>query len=140
MKPATPRRSEPGKLTSGSALAELEAQHEVLRGLTDRCEELADGLEAGTLDPDQLTREIVKLRLAFETHNTFEERLLRPAMLDEDAFTAVRIDRMVEDHVGEHRAIYTQLGATETRILRETLAMLRAHLAAEECYLLDTRV
>ncbi len=89
---------------------------------------------------DQLTREVVKLRLAFDAHNKFEEQLLRPVLLEEDAFAAVRIDRMVEDHVGEHRAMRAQLNTTETGALRETLEMLRAHLAAEERYLLNARV
>lgn len=140
MKPDTHRRSEPKNPAPAAALHELEAQHEVIRRLMDRCEQLADELDAGRLDADQLTREVVRLRLALDTHNRFEEQLLRPVLIEEDAFADARIDRMVDDHVAEHRAMRDQLNATETRILRETLQMLRAHLESEERYLLNAKV
>jgi hypothetical protein len=122
------------------ALAELKAQHDALRGMMDRCDELANALDAGRMGPLQLTREIERLRLAFKGHNEFEERLLRPMLREGDAYADVRIDRMIEDHVGEHRAMYAQLATTETAALRECLTMLRAHLDAEERYLLSARV
>jgi iron-sulfur cluster repair protein YtfE (RIC family) len=122
------------------ALAELEAQHEAIRKLMERCEVLADELDAGRMEAEHLTREVVRLRLALDTHNRFEEQILRPVLREEDAFADVRIDRMVEDHVGEHRAMRDQLDATETRILRETLKLLRAHLEGEEQYLLNAKV
>jgi len=122
------------------ALAELQAQHDALRGMMDRCEELANELEAGRMGPLQLTREVERLRLAFSSHNVFEEQLLRPVLRDNDAFADVRIDRMIEDHVGEHRAMHAQLANTETGALRDCIAMLRAHLDAEERYLLTARV
>jgi hypothetical protein len=128
------------KYPPSRALAELKAQHEALRAMMDRCEELATQLEAGRMGPLQLTREIERLRLAFAAHNVFEERLLRPVLIGSDAFADVRIERMVEDHVGEHRAMHAQLATTETTALRECLAMLRAHLDAEERYLLSSRV
>ena len=127
-------------LTPGRALAELEAQHDALRGMMDRCEELADELDAGRCDPMELTREVARLRLAFDAHNTFEEQLLRPVLKEVDAFSVPRIERMVEDHVGEHRAMRASLGSNETRDLREVIETLRAHLEAEERYLLTARV
>jgi len=128
------------KYTPSRALAELNAQHDALRGMMDRCEELADELDAGRMGPIQLTREVARLRLAFDAHNTFEEQLLRPVLLGSDAFAEVRIDRMVEDHIGEHRAMRAQLGSTETSALREVIETLRAHLVAEERYLLSSKV
>lgn len=122
------------------ALAELAAQHDVLRGMMDRCEELADELDAGRMGPMQLTREVARLRLAFDAHNRFEEQLLRPVLLGTDAFGEVRVERMFEEHVGEHRAMRTQLGSNETVDLRAVIADLRAHLAAEERYFLSARV
>ncbi len=71
---------------------------------------------------------------------TGTEQLLRPVLAETDSFAAVRIDRMVEDRVGEHRAMRAQLDATETRALRETLEMLRAHLEGEGRDLLSARV
>lgn len=128
------------KYTPSRALAELKTQHDALRGMMDRCEELAGELDAGRMGPLQLTREVSRLRLAFEAHNTFEEQLLRPVLLGTDAFAEVRIDRMIEDHVGEHRSMRAQLATTETSVLRDVIETLRAHLDAEERYLLTARV
>jgi hypothetical protein len=80
------------------------------------------------------------LRLAFEAHNAFEEKLLRPLLQQADPFAAARIDRMIEDHVEEHRQMRAQLGTSETSALREVIETLRAHLEAEERYLLSAKV
>lgn len=137
-KPASPAPSR--AFTPGRALVELKAQHDALRGMMQRCEELADELDAGRMGPTQLVREVARLRMAFEAHNAFEEQLLRPALLEGDAFAGVRIDRMVEDHVLEHRAMRQQLATTETNVLRDVIETLRAHLDAEERYLLTAKV
>jgi hypothetical protein len=122
------------------ALAELAAQHDILRGMMDRCEQLADELDAGRMGPLQLTREVARLRLAFDAHNRFEEQLLRPVLLATDSFGEVRVEHMVEEHVGEHRAIRIQLGSDATADLRAVISSLRAHLDAEERYFLTARV
>jgi iron-sulfur cluster repair protein YtfE (RIC family) len=118
----------------------LISQHEALRTMMTRCEELADELDAGGDSPHRLMREVAKLRLAFEAHNTFEEQLLRPALLESDVYATTRIERMVEDHVGEHRLVRQQLSSPVTSELRDTFETLRAHLDAEERYLLSARV
>jgi len=123
------------------ALAELIAQHDSLRILMDHCEDLADSLDAHPdADPTMLTRELARLRLAFDAHNKFEEQLLRPVLLEHDSFGPVRIQRMVEDHVHEHRAIGERLASPATAALRDVIETLRAHLDAEERYLLSARV
>lgn len=124
-------------------LTELMRQHDALRAMMDRCEQLADDLDAGTAGPDapaQLTREVAKLRLAFDAHNRFEEQLLRPVLREIDAFGDVRIDRMVADHVGEHRTVRAQLGDGPTAELRRAIDHLRVHLQAEERYFLSSKV
>lgn len=126
--------------TPSRALAELKHQHDKLRDMMEHCERLADELDAGRESPDRLMREVARLRLAFEAHNNFEEQILRPVLVATDSFAEVRIDRMVEDHVGEHRAMRARLGTTETSALRDTIDTLRAHLEAEERYLLTSRV
>jgi iron-sulfur cluster repair protein YtfE (RIC family) len=131
MSPHTPGRSD-GSYTPSQALVELKAQHQTLRGMMDRCETLADQLDAGGKSAVQLTRAVARLRLAFEEHNVFEEQLLRPALLDTDQLAEIRIDRMVEEHVNEHRAMWAQLDTSETAALRDTIETLRAHLDAEE--------
>jgi hypothetical protein len=121
-------------------LTELMTQHEALRGIMDRCEQLADELDAGRGDPAQLTREVAKLRLAFDAHNRFEEQLLRPVLREIDAFGDVRIDRMIADHVGEHRMVRERLGDGPTAIMRDAIDHLRVHLQAEERYFLSSKV
>lgn len=129
------------KVTPFGALAELVAQHDKLRDLMDHCEDLADGVDANPqADPTPLVREIARLRLAFEAHNKFEEQLLRPVLLERDVHGTVRVERMVEDHVNEHRALASKLHAPATAELRDVIETLRAHLDAEERYLLSAKV
>jgi len=126
--------------TPSHALAELGAQHARLRDLIAHCEDLADGVDAGQVEPSQLLGEVVALRLAFDAHNQFEEQMLRPVLLDVDWLGAVRVSRMVEDHVEEHRSMRRELDRTTTAELRGVLASLLAHLASEERYFLTTKV
>jgi iron-sulfur cluster repair protein YtfE (RIC family) len=127
--------------TPNTALQELLAQHAKLREMMDRAEQLADELDGNDGDPSQLTREVARIRIAFDAHNTYEEQLLRPVLEEADAFAPVRIERMVAEHVAEHREMRKNLAAwTVTSILRDTLAGLRAHLDAEERYFLSAKV
>ncbi len=122
-------------------LATLISQHDELRALMDQCEDLADALDrhpAG--DPGPLVQGLAKLRLAFDTHNKFEEHLLRPVLLESDSHGAIRVDRMVDDHVHEHRALGDRLSSPAVAGLRDVIETLRAHLAAEERYLLTAKV
>lgn len=127
-------------MTGSQALRELRAQHDALRGLLDTCERVADALDIGEATPPQLQQEVVLLRIAFDAHNDFEEQLLRPLLRQADAFAEARITRLVDDHVAEHRAMRAHLVANETTELREVIDTLRAHLEAEERYLLVDRV
>ena len=128
------------KLTPQGALDELWAQHAALRERIDRCADLADQVDVGLADPGQLLGEIARLRAAFDAHNQFEEQLLRPLLLDVDWMGAVRVSRMVEDHVQEHRAMRAGLGTAATSELRSVLADLRAHLESEERYFLSRKI
>jgi iron-sulfur cluster repair protein YtfE (RIC family) len=127
-------------MTPSHAHAQLAAQHADLRDRIARCEDLADGLDAGHLEPAQLLREVADLRIAFDRHNQFEERLLRPILLDADWLGAVRVARMVEDHAEEHRSMRRGLDTTTSAALRDVLADLRAHLDTEERYFLRRKV
>lgn len=127
-------------MTRFGALAELIAQHDALRGLMTGCERLADGLDTAGGDPAELLHEIERLREAFTAHNAFEENILRPVLLAEDRYGSVRVDRMVEDHVNEHAEMRARLGSPVTANLRDVIETLRAHLEAEERYLLSAQV
>lgn len=124
-----------------TALAELIDQHDKLREIMDHCEDLADALDAlpGT-DPEPLLAEIAKLRMAFDAHNKFEEKLLRPALLAHDTHGTIRVERMVEDHIHEHQTVRARLTSPTTEALRDVIETLRAHLDAEERYLLTSKV
>jgi sigma54-dependent transcription regulator len=122
------------------ALAELLSQHELLRELMTSCERLAGELEDGCLEPSVLAREVARLRVAFDSHNRYEEQFLRPVLTDIDAFGEVRLDQMVTDHVEEHRLVRCGLDSSEAGELRLTLARLRDHLIAEERYFLSSKV
>ncbi len=127
-------------LTPSRARAVLAAQHAILRQMVDRCEELADEVDADCTGVTELTLEVARLRIAFDEHNRFEEQLLRLLLLDAEWLGAVRVSRMVEDHVEEHRAMRIGLAATPTGDLRGVLANLRDHLATEERYLVTRKV
>jgi iron-sulfur cluster repair protein YtfE (RIC family) len=127
-------------LTPRHMLAELVAQHASLRGMIDRCEQLADGLDASSVEPAQLVTEVAQLRIAFDAHNQLEERLLDPVLIDAGWRGAVRVSRMIEDHVEEHRALRRELDTSISAELREVLANLRTHLDTEERYLLTPKV
>src|SRR3954470_2610760 len=89
-------------------LAELLAQHEVLREIMTACERLAGDLEERCREPSllaSLAREVARLRVAFDSHNRYEEQFLRPVLGDIDAFGEVRLDHMITDHVNEHRLV-----------------------------------
>ncbi|MBV8759210.1 MAG: hemerythrin domain-containing protein [Deltaproteobacteria bacterium] len=116
--------------------AELANQHEALRAMINACERLADELDAGRGDPAALTREVAKLRVAFDAHNAFEEYLLRPLLREVDAYGEIHISRIVAEHVGEHRAVREHLGDGPVAVLRDALDHLRVHLQAEERYFL----
>ncbi len=119
------------------ALGELKAQHELLRDMMERCEAFADELEAGRCGPLQLTREVSRLRLAFEAHNKFEEKMLRPVLLA--GIPAAAMDLRIEEHVAAHRTMRFALATSETAMLREVIASIRAHLDAEEHFLSSAR-
>jgi hypothetical protein len=127
----------PVTLSAVRALAQWQAQHDMLRGMMDRCEELADELDAGRSGPLQLTREVERLRLAFEAHNKFEEEMLRPVLLA--GVPADQLERVIAEHMADHRDMRKQLGATETSPLREVIESMRAHLEAEERFLATSR-
>jgi len=110
-------------------LRELIDQHDALRVLMDDCEQAADDIDARRGDLGHLSREVTKLRVAFEAHNLYEDTVM-PAIL-RDAVGDVRVSHMVADHLDEHRALRDRLNGPPAE-LRAALYLLRAHLAAEE--------
>jgi hypothetical protein len=126
--------------TPGRLLAQLMSQHDRLRSHIFECETLCDRLDAGEDVAVRLARAVQRLRLLFDAHNRFEEVLLRPVLAAADGFGDVRIDRMVDAHVAEHRELAVALAGEVAQPLRELLRVLRQHLAEEEKYFLTSRV
>lgn len=123
------------------AIKELDAQHAALRGMMERCLELADALDAGRCGPMQLLREVERLRLAFDAHNRFEETLLGPILKAQ--LMDGRAEAIEHAHVTEHRSLRTKLanniGTPASRDLRSVIEALQTHLDHEEEMLRTTR-
>jgi len=122
----------PAPIRRGEALRELAAQHAALRDQIARCQALADELDAGEIEPAPLLDAVTALRRAFDAHNQFEERLLRPILFPSDRLGATQAGRLVRDHTEEHRAMRRGLEPATSSVLRDVLASLTAHLDAED--------
>lgn len=106
-------------------LTELLAEHDALRELIERCEQLADELEAGRTDSATLSLEVSRLRAAFDVHNRYEEQFLRPVLRGGARFG---------EHVAEHQSVRASLENEVTGELRRALDHLRRHLDDEDLY------
>jgi hemerythrin HHE cation binding domain-containing protein len=131
--------------SASDALDELAVQHAVLREMMERCEALADEVDVGMTGAAILVQAVARLRIAFDEHSRFEEALLHPLLAARTESTSagtpglpreVRIARIVDDHMSQHRAMRDGLDAGPTAALRGVLGSLREHLAGEERTLL----
>jgi hypothetical protein len=107
-------------------LHELFLQHDQLRLLVDRCEQLADELDAGHGSAAALAARIAQLRKLLEHHNRCEEAQLRAVWVGSTGA------EVVDQHRHEHRAMRERFATGPIAELRAALADLRAHLDAEE--------
>ncbi len=119
-------------MTSREALDDLLSQHSELRQLMDLCELLADQLDAGQIEPDELTREVMHLRGMFDSHTRFEEQFLRPILREANLFGSPRLEVMLEQHARDHRTMQMRIAPGITAELRLTISTLRSHLELEE--------
>ena len=122
-------------MTTTPAIAELDAQHQELRGMMDRCLEVADAVDNGSSAEIELQHEVERLRQAFDAHHRFEDALLRP-LLRNARMTGARAAIAENAHRTEHRSFRCRLGmgraAPPTRDLRVVIAGMRAHLDDED--------
>lgn len=125
--------------TPTDALTELLAQHGALREMIEQCLTLLTDLDHGRIEAHAVMREVTRLRSALTLHNEYEEQFLRPVLAEGDAFSEVRVERMVEEHKAEHAALGANLSGTPQE-LRSVLDHLRSHLEAEERYFLSSNV
>ncbi len=103
-------------------VAELEA-------LADRCETLADDVDAGRCMPAELSAAIAHLRAELDRHGEVKLRALRSRSHMAAAIAEEQIERHVRSYLEERRGHLHAVGATGE--LREVLGLLRVRLEAE---------
>jgi iron-sulfur cluster repair protein YtfE (RIC family) len=123
--------------------AKLVEQHDRLRARLDTCSRLARLLRDGVPVHAELDLELAELRAEFAEHNETETAVVRPLLHDSPDWGVLLIDRMLEEHVGEHAAFWEALaGSPEDVAVRmdDLVDELDAHMAAEERTFLNPTV
>lgn len=113
----------------------LLAQHQTIREELDRCRGLAQRVRGGESSATELELALEQLRDAFSTHNLSESSLIRPLLLGAASWGDQLLERMIEEHLAEHVAMWEVLGrpALVLAVELDDLAdELDAHMAAEE--------
>ena len=113
----------------------LLAQHERLRAYAQTCTRLAmlyrlDERVAGDLD-----LAIEMLREEFTAHNETETAVIRKLLQGPAPWGSVLIDRMLDEHVEEHTALWGRLSGTRAEVAAQIDKLadeLDLHMAAEE--------
>jgi iron-sulfur cluster repair protein YtfE (RIC family) len=121
----------------------LLAQHARLRVLFGEALALARLREATGDGGPALEELMPRISRAFAEHNRYEEAVLRPVLLARDGLGPVRVERMMEEHVEEHRAFVEQLAAGALQCaaaLADFVEEVEAHMAAEERVFLNVAV
>lgn len=120
----------------------LLAQHARLRVLFGEALALARRRETAGDGAAALEELLPRICRAFAEHNRYEESVLRPVLLARDDLGPARVDRMMEEHVEEHRAFVEQLaGALPSAFaLADFIEEVEAHMAAEERVFLNVAV
>jgi hypothetical protein len=117
------------------ARARLLEQHQDLRDRLGRVTLLVKDLLAGLPVADALGVAVAGVATAFDEHNAFEETLLTPMLAATDAFSDVRIARMVGEHTEEHRAFSAFLASPLPAVAAgwaDFAEEISAHIEAEE--------
>jgi hypothetical protein len=118
-------------------------QHTALRTKIGRCATLSRRLRDGEPVGPQLATELVRLREAFTDHNELEEEMLEPFLAKSDAWSQLRIDRMLDEHAAEHAAFFLALEGTIEEVAHRFVDFARqidAHMAMEEETFLSAKV
>ncbi len=113
----------------------LLAEHDALRTLLARAEQIAADILRGAAAPTALRDVLQMCRNEFAAHNASEEELLGPILKHDFAWGQARIDRMFEEHRAEHAEIRAALTGPDLRVaprIAELREMIEAHMAAEE--------
>lgn len=122
-------------MNATEARTTLLAQHDRLRGLLDTCTRLARVHRSGEPVASELDEALADLRDAFAEHNQSETAIIGDLLRGASPWSTLLVDRMLEEHVGEHAAFWQLLSGSDAEIterIGEFAEELDAHMAAEE--------
>ena len=122
-------------MDADQARTTLLTQHATIRSTLEICSGLAARFCNGESVAADLELAVHDLRRAIEVHNDTENALIRALLVRAERWGTQLIDRMVEEHQGEHAAMWALLtGAIDDVAPRipELVEELDAHMAAEE--------
>jgi iron-sulfur cluster repair protein YtfE (RIC family) len=113
----------------------LLAQHDSIRSQLDLCRGIAQRVRRGEVAEAELDAGLDRLRDAFSTHNLSESSLIRPLLIGAARWGESLLERMIEEHLGEHVAMWQAMGRSSLVLatqLDDLADELDAHMAAEE--------
>lgn len=122
-------------MNAKEARTQLLAHHERLRQELEDCIALARRARSGAQVTRELDDTLAQLRVDFSAHNEAETAIIRQLLHQSTAWGTMLIDRMFEEHIGEHAVFWELLSGTRGEMIEriEDLAeQLDAHMAAEE--------
>lgn len=110
-------------------------QHARLREHAEDCVRLARLYQVDEVSVGELDQALERLRKDFAAHNATETRAITELLHGPAAWGSLMIDRMLEEHVGEHAAFWELMTGTHAEIaarMADLADELEAHMAAEE--------
>jgi len=113
----------------------LLAEHDRLRERVTTCVRLAKLCQLDEGAGRDLDAALAVLREEFAAHNQTETAVIRSLLGGPAAWGSLLIDRMLEEHVGEHAAFWELLSGTRSEVaarIDDLADELDAHMAAEE--------
>jgi inorganic triphosphatase YgiF len=122
-------------MNATEARTQLLAHHDRLRQELEICTGLARRVRLGEEVTLELDAALAQLRADFAEHNEAETAVIRKLLHRSSGWGTLLIDRMLEEHTGEHAAFWELLSGTRREMIAriEDLAdQLDAHMAAEE--------
>jgi len=121
----------------------LLVQHAQIRADLASCVALAEKLVAGTASRATFDQAVAQLRFDIDEHTGTETLAIRDLLEDAEEWGTVLLDRMVEEHVGAHDALWAALTGSSHEIaarMKDLAEQLDAHMAAEERTFLSPKV
>jgi iron-sulfur cluster repair protein YtfE (RIC family) len=113
----------------------LMGQHDAIRASLAECVGIAKRLRAGDGLESELETALERMRAELYQHNLCETSLLRPLLMRTHRWGEVLLERMIEEHVAEHVAMWSVMNQPAMRIahqLDDLADELDAHMASEE--------